>query len=537
MAVTDAPPEAAPRPAVAPEATSTTEPPVGGLAAVLGSGDHKVIGRLYIGFSLFFFLATLATGLLVAIDKIDGTLGDTILNADTFNQVLTFRSTSLVFLFLVPATLGLAMVVVPLQVGASAIAFPRAAALSFWGWLVGSGLYVASYLMNGGPGGGRFKGVSLWATSYTLVTVALILGTISVVTTVMALRAPGMRLTRVPFFAWSMLVAGTIWILSFGVLVGQLVLIYVDHRYGQRSFGANGEVMFRRIQWAVHQPQVYAYAAPALGFIADVVPVAARNRQGRRDIVHWAIAAFAIFGFGAFVQVTIYSNVTQDPLYKAMAFLAVLPVLALIGGWIGTFRDGRPRVISPLVPALAALLTLLAAVLVGAIGAINRFDLAGTLFDEAQAHFTLYGAAIAVIGGLGYWATKVAGRPLSDAGVRTTAVILLLGTVLYALPDALSGAFGDGRETATGIEWLNAVSVAGLGLIALGVLAAIGTLLGGLRGGGDQPSDPWGGHTLEWLTASPPTLANFEEAPTVRSAEPLLDEELEPEAPTSEGTA
>jgi heme/copper-type cytochrome/quinol oxidase subunit 1 len=525
MAVTDAPPEAAPRPAEAPAATATEPPaPIGGLAAVLGSGDHKVIGRLYLGFSLLLFLGTLATAILVAIDKVDGTLGDTILDTDTFNQVLTFRSTSLVFLFLLPALLGLAMIVVPLQVGASAIAFPRAAALSFWAWLVGVGIYIAAYVMNGGPGGGRDKGVSLWAAAFTLLAVALILGTISVVTTVLALRAPGMRLTRVPFFSWSMLVAGTVWILSLGVLVGQLVLLYVDHRYGQRTFGANGEVMFRRVQWTLHQPQVYAYAAPALGLIADVVPVSARNRQARRDLVSWAIAAFAIFGFGAFVQATIYSDVTRDPVYKAMAFLAVLPVLALIGGWISTFRDGRPRVISPLVAALAALLALLAAVLVGAIGSINRFELSGTLFDEAQAHLTLYGAAIAVIGGLGYWATKVVGRPLAEGAIRSAPVMLLLGTILYALPDALSGAFGDGAETSTGIEWLNSISAAGIGLVALGVLVAIGAVVGALRGGGDQPADPWGGHTLEWLTASPPTLLNFEEAPTVRSPEPLLDE-------------
>ena len=527
MAVTDAPPEAPTRPAAVP-VPALTEPPTGGFAGVLGSGDHKVIGRLYLGFSLLYLLVSLVAGELIAIEKIDGRLTNTILDADTFNQVLTFRSTALVFLFLLPATLGLAMAVVPLQVGSSTIAFPRAAAASFWAWLVGSGLFIASYLMNGGPGGGSFDGVGLWATAFALIVVALILGTICVVTTVLALRAPGMRLERVPFFSWSMLTAGTVWILSLPVAVGALVLIYVDHRYGQRSFGVNGEAMFGRVVWTVRQPQIYAFAAPALGLIADVVPVAARNRQPNRGVVMGAIAAFSVLGFGAWVQLTVYPESVDQPLFKAMAFLAVLPVIALIGGWASTFKDGRPRVIGPLVSALAALLALLSAVLVGALAPIGRFDL-GPLFTEAQVHLTVFAGTIAVLGGLGYWATKIVGRPLPESAVRSAAAILLLGTLLYALPDALSGAFGNDTEKVTGIEWLNIVSVAGLGLIGLGVLATIAAVLGGLRAFDLSPADPWGGHTLEWITASPPPYANFEEMPTVRSAEPLLDEDTDQE--------
>src|SRR6185436_17331464 len=98
-----------------------------------------------------------------------------------------------------------------------------------------------------------------------------------------------------------------------------------------------------------------------------------------------------------------------------------------------------------------------------------------------QVHLTVFAGTIAVLGGLGYWATKIVGRPLPESAVRSAAVILLLGTLLYALPDALSGAFGNDTEKVTGIEWLNIVSVAGLGLIGLGVLATLAAVLGGLR--------------------------------------------------------
>jgi heme/copper-type cytochrome/quinol oxidase subunit 1 len=325
-----------------------------------------------------------------------------------------------------------------------------------------------------------------------------------------------------------MLTAGTVWILSLPVAVGALVLIYVDHRYGQRSFGVNGEAMFGRVVWTVRQPQIYVFAAPALGLIADVVPVAARNRQPNRGVVMGAIAAFSVLGFGAWVQLTVYPDSVDEPLYKAMAFLAVLPVIALIGGWASTFKGGRPRVIGPLVSALAALLALLSAVLVGALAPIGRFEL-GPLFTEAQVHLTVFAGTIAVLGGLGYWATKIVGRPLPESAVRSAAAILLLGTFLYALPDALSGAFGNDTEKVTGIEWLNIISVAGLGLIGLGVLAILAAVLGGLRAFDPPPADPWDGHTLEWTTTSPPPYANFEEMPTVRSAEPLLDEDPDEE--------
>lgn len=522
-------------------ASAVTNAAPGGLAGVVGTGDHKVVGRLFIGGSLLFVLVAGVAGQLLSIDRVDGTRADTILTRDTFAQVFTLHSTAAVFLFLLPLLLGVALCVVPLQVGSTTVAFPRAAAASFWGWLVGGALLVAAYVINGGPGGGSADGVRLWTAAFAMVLVALVLGALCVVTTVLTLRAPGMDLARVPLFSWSMLVAGVLWLLTLPVLVGLLVLIYVDHRYGRVRFGDNATI-YARLRWTFFLPQVYAFAVPTLGFIGDVVPVSARARTARRPVAFGAIAVFGALGFGAFAQTAVYDGAANQPVYDAMAILAVLPVLALLGGWATTIRGGRPRLISPLLFAVAALLMLLVAVLAGAIASIDRFDLQGTLFDTGQVHYTTLAATIAGIGALWYWATKIVGRPLPEGLGRLAAVVLLLGTVLLALPDLLSGAFGEGRDAGVGIEALNAASAAGGALTILGVLLAVLGLLGGLRGrrrdrGVDTADeDPWDGHTLEWATASPPAPENFAEPPEVTSAEPLLDRR-EAAATSGEGVA
>src|SRR3954467_2290855 len=159
MSMTETPPQVADE-TVEPEAAAPADPT--GLAAVVGTGDHKVIGRLFIATSLLFGLMAVVLFELFAIDRINGKLGDTVLSVDTYYQVFTLQAVAGTLLFALPLLIGLAMVVVPLQIGARSMAFPRAAAASYWAFLVSGGLVIASYVMNGGPGGGSSKGVELW---------------------------------------------------------------------------------------------------------------------------------------------------------------------------------------------------------------------------------------------------------------------------------------------------------------------------------------------------------------------------------------
>jgi len=508
---------------------SLAQEPVTGLARVLGSTDHKVVGRLYVGAALLLGLASAVTGLLGGLDRVDGTLGNTVLDEGSAPQVVTFHTTSAVLLFLVPALLGLAMVVVPLQVGARAIAFPRAAAASFWAFLIGAGMTCVAYALNGGPGGGRADAVDLWAAASVVVVGALVVGSLCVATTALAVRTRGMGLDRVPMFTWSLLCAAVVWLLTLPVLAAVLVVMYVDHRYGQVFLGGGGPAMAERVAWVGRQPQVYVLAVPVLGIALDAVATATGRRLPNRPVARVLIGAFAVLGVGAFALAAISPGAADQPVTKGMALLAPLPVLGVLGLVGAALRAGKPKLTSGLVGSVLALLVLLVATLVGAATPFEgALELADTQWVTAQSHLTMVAAFIGLVAGLFHWSTKVLGRAGSEAAGRTAPLVLALGALVLAVPEALSGLTGDGDEAVTGIEAMNGVALAGAGLVVVGALLAVAGLVGRRRD--DEPADPWGGQTLEWATASPPSFANFDgDVPVVTSAEPLLAAEPDDE--------
>ena len=530
MAMTETRPEtaaatpatAAPRPS-----TPSTSRPQGGLLGVFGTGDHLVVGRLWVAASIVFLLISGVAGALIGVERFDTTHYD-VLDSKNYAQTLSLHGVSGIFLFLIPLVVGLATIVVPRQVGAATIAFPRAAAAAFWGFLIGGGLVVTSYLMNGGPFGGNDKGVDLFLASLALVVVALGLASVCIATTVVAARVPGLTLDRVPAFAWSMLVAAAIWIATLGVLFGLLVLLYVDHRYRVFSAGSNFQID-GWLRWTVTQPTVYAAAIPVLGFVADVVPVFARNRLRRHGVVIGAIGAFGALSFGAWsfaqfggAETTQFApDLTKQALYIGMAFAALLPLLVLAGAMADTLRRGRVRIASPLLFAVAALLMLLAGVAAGAVRVVTPLDLVGTTADASVAHYVLGAAAIAALGAVHYWWPLVVTRPMKEGLGLLTAGLLLLGTIALSLPDLISGFLDEPHGSLLtqtprdGVEALNVVSFIGGALLLLGALVFLINLASSLAGRADTVTDPWDGFTLEW--AADPV------AVPVTSAAPLLD--------------
>ncbi len=513
----------------APPATTSTgappplaQEPLTGLARILGSTDHKVVGRLYLGTALLMGLASAVTGALAGLDRVDGTFGNTLLSEESVSQVRSFPTFSAVLLFLIPALLGLALVVVPLQVGARAIAFPRAAAASFWTYLIGAGTACVAYALNGGPGGGRSDAVDLWIAASVVVAGALVLGSICVATTVLAVRTRGMGLDRVPLFAWSLLCTTVVWALTLPILAAVLIVMYLDHRYGQVFLGGGGSAMVDRLAWIVEQPQVYVLAVPVLGVALDAVTTASGRRLPNRGAAQVLVAAFSVLGVGAFALAAVSPGAADQPVTKGMALLAPLPVLGILGLVGQALKAGKPKVTSGLVGGVLGLLVLLLATLVGAAVPFQAaLELADTQWVTAQSHLTLVAAFIGLVTGLYHWSTKILGRAGNEVAGRTAPLVLALGALVLAGPEAISGLTGEGAEPFIGIESMNAVSAGGAGLVVLGALLAAVGLVGRRRA--DEPADPWGGQTLEWATASPPSFANFDgDVPEVTSAEPLL---------------
>jgi cytochrome c oxidase subunit 1 len=524
---------------IAPAAQDTVPPPAPepALYRIVTTSDHKTVGRLYLAFSLIFLLAVLVCGILVGFERTDQAGIDVFGSVDTYFQAWVMWKVGLIVLAVVPLFIGLAMVVVPLQIGSPAIAFPRAAALSFWGWLVGGLIFAISLAVDGGLGAPPSGGIdpdaaALTIAGLTMTLVALVLAAVCIATTVISLRPAGMYLDRVPLFAWSSLVASALWILVLPVAIANLVIAYVDFRNPEPiSFGLQ---VSRQIQWLLRPPTVFIFVIPALGVLGDIVPVVAKVRQNLYPVLLGAIALFGLLGFGAFVQV---DNIEEQFVYIAMSFALLLPVLMFLGGIADTLRRGGKNVGLPptaLLCALLGTLVVFAGAAMAAIRAISALDLAGvTQTSAADAAFdaALLGGLCAALGGVAWWSAKIVGRPFSELG-RPLALLLAGGAIVAAVPELIAafldqpGGFVSTLDSVEdGVELNNVLSAIGLCLVALGVLGFVGLLLKSLRGGGATPADPVDGHTLEWTTDSPPPAGNFAAAvAVVRSERPLLDQ-------------
>jgi cytochrome c oxidase subunit I len=463
-------------------------------------------------------------------------------------QVVTLHSISGLFLVVLPLLLGIATVVVPLQVGASTLAFPRASAAAYWTFLVGGGLLLASFAVNGGPYGGEQDGVALFIASFVLVILALCTAAVSVATTVVTLRAPGMTLRRTPLFSWSMLIATTVWLLTLPVLAGVMVLAYADLQYGSGELMGGAGGLYNHILWVFWQPTVYAFAIPALGIIADVVPVFAQRRHQRHVVAMFLVGLFGALGFGAWAQVGVrtfdeFADTTpwlyEGP-WVVVSFLIAVPLLGLLMLWTGTLAAGKVKLGSPLILAQAAGLLLFVGVAGGIGTSIDALDLVGSTWMTAQTYLVLIGALVAGFAGLAFWAPKIYGGLLREPTARLVATLLVIGTLVLAVPYAIAGlldqprllatingetsideALGDSKGT---IETLNLVSAIGgvivVAAAAIAVLAVLGTRVSRKGGVGD---DPWNGHTLEWTTASPPPVGNYASLLEITSEAPLYD--------------
>lgn len=506
-----------------------------GLADWVTTSGHKKIGRSFIGASLLVLLAVSAIGAVLGFERIDAT--DNAIDVGALPQLFSLYRVLLTFGVVVPLGLGLAVAIAPLQLGARAMAFPRLAAAGFWTWLLGAGIVVVSIVANGGPGGGDENMVDLFLAGHVLLVVGLLATALAVAASVLTTRAPGMNMRRVPLFAWSALVGSLGLLLALPVLAGTLVLLYVDHKYGRTTFGGNVGVG-SWIEYAYAQPATILYAVPVFGIVLDVIGTATRRRLALRGagLIGIGLVGSAFVAGVAQVDVTVPRDVVDSTFGDALADFvpyAVLNLLPLLGGVIvlgvtAFAVRSKPRLISPVVFGVAALLLALAGMAGSALQHIGDAQVGGTVFVEGAWIFLSYATVLAVLGGVVFWGPKLWGRTIDDKKVLPLALLGLLATALAALPYYVAG-FADQPAGATEFDYSgpqdlwNGLSAAGHALMLLTVLAFVGLALRSFTSGPHAGDDPWDGQTLEWATSSPAPANNFAEVHTVASAEPLLD--------------
>lgn len=537
MTITESPPDTDP-------VVSAPDAAPAGLFELVSTDRHTVVGRLWIGGAVLAFCATAVLGVLVALESVDAADVTIFGGVNAYFRMWSLHRVALALFVVAPLFVGLATVVVPLQVGAPNIAFPRAAVAAWWSWLLGTGITVAAVFAGGGWGaldgvtGDERDAIALTLAGTGLVAVALLLGILCVAATVIALRAPGLTLARVPAFSWSILVTASVWLLTLPVVVADLALAYVDLRgRAPIAFGIPDDRIWGEISWFLGQPQVYAFAIPVLGILAEVVPVAFGVRPRRHGLTLGLIAAFGVLAVGAWAQPA-FVDLEGDVVFTAFGVAAVVPVLAALGGAVVTLAGVGPRLKrlprSWLIGGLVAGDLLLAATAAGLLRVIEPLGLGGTAAEGGIGAGVLLTALVAGAAALWYWAPKITGRLLADGAGRLAVLVLALGALLVAVPGVVNG-FLDAPDLllsapARGaVDGLNTVAAVGAVVVALGAVVVALALVASLRGGPRAAADPWGGHTLEWATASPPPPGNFTEPPRVTSAQPLLDAPDRPE--------
>lgn len=509
-----------------------------GLVARIGawviSSDHKRIGRLMSGEAMVAGVAAGVIGVLLGLERMSD--GYTIFPGNAAPQLAALFRYLLVFGFLAPFVVGLAVAVVPMQVGSRALSFPRLAQFGFWAWDLGSVLVIVSIIGNGGPGGGNSNLVDLYVLGVALAAAGLCAAAASVATTVLTSRAPGMTTDLVPVFSWGGLVGSIAMVLSLPVLMGTIIYVYIDHTYAKVAFGGNKGIG-EWLHFAMTQPATFVFAAVAVAVLADISAVTAGVRHPLRGAAYVGVGLVGTGLVGAVTQsqhTLSTDGSAADTLRSLVPYLLLnglpaLGVLVVLGSSLYVLKQGSPKVRAPFVMAFLGT----GMVLLGTLGAmiqnITGAGLSGTVFEEGVTTFVVYGAVLAGLGGLLHWAPKLWGITVDDTKALGAAGLGLVGTVLASVPNLVAGFSDQPAGSVDGFSYdgprslWNVLVAVGHGLFALAVLAVALAVVLAVRGGNRATDDPWNGHTLEWALPSPAPRDNFAALATVGSAEPVLD--------------
>ncbi|MGH1493786.1 MAG: cbb3-type cytochrome c oxidase subunit I [Acidimicrobiales bacterium] len=518
---------------------------------ILGTGDHKLIGRIFIAGGVVGLIGSLVLAVVSIFyaNNFDSLAVD---GVDKLPQVWSLGRDLALFGGLVPIMVGLAVYLVPLQIGAPSLAFPRGAAAALWTWLLGSGLLILAYVFNGGPGGGRRDFVVLWAASLAMMVGGLVWAMVCIATTALGARTKGMTLERVPQTTWAFLVFSLVGIFSLPILMAELLLAFLNIRYFHLLVSESAQLT--AVMDSVNlAPALYWIGIPVLGMSADIIGV----HTGRPVKMHKPLmAAIGLFGIMTFAAgelglASVRGVDFNNGLLVVGLLAVVLPILAVLGMAGDSIRNGTfvPRtallgaLLSGLLLLLGAVVALLALVepIMGFLDSLapdsidmtNTLILNGTRFHEAIRALVIGSAVVGVIGAVHHWATKIWGRRLAESLGIFSIAAAAAGSVVWAAGEVAAG-FDDqpwlpARATEDYASGLAAISLIGVALLAAGAVILGANMAMSFLGGKNVGSSPntWSGTTLEWATASPPPVGNFPGPPIVTSATPLADGELQ----------
>ena len=509
--------------------------------------DHKKIGILYAATALVFFVLGGLEALLIRWQLAQPEAS--VISPDLYNQLFTMHGLTMVFLVGMPIAVAMFNYVVPLQIGARDVAFPRLNAFSYWVFLFGGLFMYSSWFIGAAPDGGWFGYANLSSRTYSpgpnmdfyslglqILGIGSIAGGVNFITTIINLRAPGMKLMRMPLFTWMAFVTSFIIVTALPVLAVALFMLTFDRFWATNFFNvaAGGDpILWQHLFWLFGHPEVYILILPAFGIASDVIPTFSRKPLFGYAIMVFSgvLIGFISWGVWSHHMFTTGLGPIADSFFTISTMIIAIPTGVKIFNWLATMWGGRIQFTTSMLFSVAMVALFTIGGISGVMHAASPADLQqhDTYFVVAHFHYVLIGGLLmGVFSAFYYWFPKVTGRFLNETLGKWHFWLFVIGFNAVFFPMHWVGILGMPRRIYTYAEELN---VGGLNLfmsltallMAFGTIAFVWNLVRSWNKGAPAGANPWGAATLEWATTSPPPEYNFAQLPEVRSRSPLWD--------------
>ncbi len=540
-----------PKPAPAVEAVRPFPPRMGPKGSFVHKAvtttDPKVLGIMYITTSIVFFLVGGLMALLMRTEL--AVPGMQFLSNEQYNQLFTMHGTIMLLLYATPIVFGFANYILPLQIGAPDVAFPRLNAFSYWLYLFGALITTSGFITPGGaadfgwtaytpltsavysPG----MGADLWIFGLAVAGLGTILGAVNMITTIICLRAPGMTMFRMPIFTWNILVTSILILLAFPLLTAALLGVAADRHLGTHLFdpATGGVLLWQHLFWFFGHPEVYIIALPFFGIVSEVFPVFSRKPMFGYTTLIYATIAIGALSVAVWAHHMYATGAVLLPFFSFMTFLIAVPTGVKIFNWIGTMWKGQVTLETPMLFAIGFLITFLFGGLSGVLLASPPIDfhVTDTYFLVAHFHYVVFGTVVfATFSGIYFWFPKMTGRMMDETLGKWHFWLTFLGFHGTFLVQHWLGNEGMPRRYADylasdGFTTLNIISTIGAFVLGASTLPFVWNVFKSYRYGEVVTvDDPWGyGNSLEWATSCPPPRHNFTELPRIRSERPAFE--------------
>ncbi|MDP6105000.1 MAG: cytochrome c oxidase subunit I [Acidimicrobiales bacterium] len=506
--------------------------------------DHKKIGILYGATALFFFVVGGFEALLIRLQL--ATPNGTVVGADLYNQIYTMHGVTMVFMVIMPLAAAFANYLLPLQIGARDVAFPRFNALSFWIFLAGGLFLNFAWLVGDAPDGGWFAyspntgvtfspghGMDFYAIGLQIAGIASLISAMNLIVTVLNMRAPGMTLFKMPVFTWMILVVQFLLLFAVPVITVALFLLVFDRNFGSHFFnpemGAD-PLLWQHLFWIFGHPEVYILILPSFGIVSEVIPTFSRKPIFGYEFMVFSGIAIGFMGWGVWAHHMFVSGIgpiSVGAFTLSTMFIAV-PTGVKILNWMATMWGGKLRFNSAMLFATGVVSMFTVGGLSGVTHALSPVDTqqTDTYYIVAHFHYVIFGGALlGFFAGFYFWWPKVFGHKLGETLGKWNFWTMLVGFNLTFGPMHILGLNGMSRRIDTyspgfGFDFWNLFATIGVFVIALGVMFfVINVILSARRARGlpPEPPDPWDARSLEWFSPNPTPVHNFDEVIEVSS--------------------